>query len=114
MYHDGSGYETAWPDLARCGWACVQVSCDGLPLRAVFGALPGARQTVGRAGRHALHQALLHMPYLRFVVMDLAALAREVDEGVRNLQVKVLACKDTTKAQILLLLQPSAARCPCG
>ena len=71
--NDGSDYETAWPELARCGWSSVQVDCDGLPLRAVFGALPGARQTVGRAERHALHQAMLHMPYLRFAVTDLAA-----------------------------------------
>ena len=79
VYHDGSGYETAWPELTRCGWACVQVSCDGLPLRAVFGPLPGSRQTVGRAERHALLMAMTHMPYLRFVVTDLAALAREAE-----------------------------------
>ncbi|CAK0899716.1 unnamed protein product [Prorocentrum cordatum] len=67
------------PALPRKSRACVQVSCDGLPLRAVFGPFPGGRQTVGRAERHALLMAMTGVPYLRFVVTDLAALAREVD-----------------------------------
>ncbi|CAK0862525.1 unnamed protein product, partial [Prorocentrum cordatum] len=79
VYHGGSGYEAAWPEHARCGWACAHVSFEGPPIRAVFGPLPGSRQTVGRAEHRALLTATTHMPYLRFVVTDLAALAREVE-----------------------------------
>ncbi|CAK0794974.1 unnamed protein product [Prorocentrum cordatum] len=49
VYSDGSGYEPATPELTRSGWAIVQLDVMGLPRRAAYGALPGARQTVGRA-----------------------------------------------------------------
>ena len=75
--HDGSVYDTAWPELCRCGWACVQLRADCVPIRAIFGALPG-RQTVGRAERWAFLQALRHMSYVQFVVTDLASLAKEI------------------------------------
>ena len=78
VYHDGSGYDTSWPELCRCGWACVQISADYVPIRAIFGQLPG-RQTVGRAERWAFLQALVHMPNTEFVVTDLASLAAEIE-----------------------------------
>ncbi|CAK0878466.1 unnamed protein product, partial [Prorocentrum cordatum] len=45
VFPDGSGHEPATPELTLCGWAIVQLDMMGLPRRAAYGALPGARQT---------------------------------------------------------------------
>ena len=77
VFTDGSGYESSIPELCRCGWAAIQVSATGLPLRAVYGTLPGDRQTVGRAERYAILQALIYFPMAKLVVSDLLDLVEE-------------------------------------
>eukprot|EP00959_Pyramimonas_sp_CCMP1952_P186995 3910405-Pyramimonas_sp.AAC.1 len=61
------------------------MSADKLPMRAIYGALPGRRQAVGRAERWAFLQLLRHMPYVTHVITDLASLASEIDEWREDL-----------------------------
>ena len=59
-FADGSGLAGSISELRRCGWAIVQLSQQGLPIRAAFGALPGPLQTVCRAEVYAVLFALQH------------------------------------------------------
>ncbi|CAK0865551.1 unnamed protein product [Prorocentrum cordatum] len=83
VFTGGSGLASSMLELRRCGWAAVQVSSQGLPARAAYGPLPGPFQTVGRAERHALLQALLVLspqrggPAVDAVFTDLLGLAGE-------------------------------------
>ena len=61
IYTDGLGLSNSSPELRRCGWACVDVSPWGLPLRALYRPLPG-RQTVPRAERYAGLRAMRVAP----------------------------------------------------
>ena len=45
IYTDGSGLANHSPEYRRCGWAAVELGPWGLPVRAVYGALPGRHQT---------------------------------------------------------------------
>ena len=58
MYTDGSGLANGVPEATRCGWAVVELSPGLWPVRALFGPLPGGCQTVPRAERHAILEAL--------------------------------------------------------
>ena len=49
VYTDGSGIAPSLPGLTRCGWSVVELDESGIILRAVYGALPGAVQTVPRS-----------------------------------------------------------------
>eukprot|EP00959_Pyramimonas_sp_CCMP1952_P455513 9471663-Pyramimonas_sp.AAC.1 len=69
----------------RCGWSAMQVSEQGLPLRAACGPLPEARQTVGRPGRYAVFQGLMAYPHVRMVVSDLAGRVREANSWTAQL-----------------------------
>ena len=56
LFLDGSGYEPTQPELRRCGWSMVMVDEEGALVRATYGPLPGAHQTVPRAEHFALEQ----------------------------------------------------------
>ncbi|CAK0909012.1 unnamed protein product, partial [Prorocentrum cordatum] len=86
-FTDGSGFASSMPKLRRCGWSLVQHGCNGAPVRAAFGALPGRLQTAGRAERHALLQVTkLLGQQARFVATDLLALAQEASSWEPELE----------------------------
>ena len=70
VYSDGSGLFSNSPELRRCGWAVVEVGPGGLPIRARYGGLPGRVQSVPRAERVAIYQALRVSPRNVHVVSD--------------------------------------------
>eukprot|EP00959_Pyramimonas_sp_CCMP1952_P068766 1435283-Pyramimonas_sp.AAC.1 len=61
----------------RSGWASVQISPDGSPVRAVHGGSQGIQQTTGAAERHSVLQALRYYPGAQSVITDLSALVSE-------------------------------------
>eukprot|EP00959_Pyramimonas_sp_CCMP1952_P179505 3752833-Pyramimonas_sp.AAC.1 len=73
-YPDGSGMAPSWPELRRCGWYVVHLGDNGMPIRALIGPLWGPIQTVGRAERFAVLQALRHLPRVNLLVSDLLGL----------------------------------------
>ena len=76
VYTDGSGLANASPELRRCGWAAVELSESGFPVRAVFGPLPG-RQSVPRAERYAGLWAFEVAPQMRTLCSDHLSFVRE-------------------------------------
>ena len=80
VYGDGSGFDGDLPELLRCGWAVVQLDANLWPVRALFGPLPGPLQSVGRAERWALLQAVLHCKGMECYVADLFSLVEEGKE----------------------------------
>ena len=70
IYTDGSGLANGSPELRRCGWSAVELGPRGLPIRAVYGALPGRHQSVPRAERLAIYHALRVGPADVHVVSD--------------------------------------------
>ena len=85
IYTDGSGLASSSPELRRCGWSAVELGPSGLPLRAVFGALPGRRQSVPRAERFAIFQALRVGPVDAHIVSDHLSAVREGSSWDRDL-----------------------------
>ena len=84
-YTDGSGMAPSWPELRRCGWSVVQLGDNGMPIRAIVGPLWGPIQTVGRAERFAVLQALRHLPSVTLVVYDLLGLVQEAESWSHEL-----------------------------
>ena len=74
---DGSCLQSSIPEVARAGWSVVQIGDNLLPQRAVYGALPGPRQTIGRAERWTFRQALAWHPKHESIVSDLQSAVRE-------------------------------------
>eukprot|EP00959_Pyramimonas_sp_CCMP1952_P090979 1904751-Pyramimonas_sp.AAC.1 len=71
--------------LTRCGWSVVEVSLDGVPLRAVYGPLPGRVQTVPRSEYYAMLQALSRARQPAHVVSDHLSLVNAGNRwGVHN------------------------------
>ena len=78
VFTGGSGLAGSIPELRRCGWAVVQFSRQGLPLRATNGPLPEPLQNVGRAERDALLMTVwLFGPNFDYVFTDLLVLEAE-------------------------------------
>ncbi|CAK0805455.1 unnamed protein product, partial [Prorocentrum cordatum] len=71
VYTDGSAHASQVPEARRCGWAAVALRPDGPPLKAAYGPLPGPRQTVGRAERHACLAPLAQAGSVQVIVSDL-------------------------------------------
>ena len=65
------------PELRHAGWAVVQISEDGVPLRAVFVGVPGVHRTVGIAEWLAVARALEFLPQLCTVVSARLFLVQE-------------------------------------
>ena len=80
VYADGSGIGPKVKEARRCGWAMVALRPDGLPLRAQYGALPEACQTVSRAERYACLSPLRQAGDIQVVVSDLQSLVKEGSE----------------------------------
>ena len=72
----------------------VMVNGQGVPVRAMYGGLPGALQTVGRAERHAAWQALRAAGGVKTIVTDLMGLATEA--GTWNEQLAKASGKHAT------------------
>ena len=71
LFTDGSGQASDTPEHRRCGWAVVMLNRQNIPVRALYGGLPGPLQTVGRAERYALLQAVMAHEGVQRVVSDL-------------------------------------------
>ena len=80
VFTDGSGRWSNQPEIRSCGWAFVQLSDAGHPLRACYGRLAGPSQTVGEAERVAVRRALQKLPSVDVVVTDLLGLFQEAQE----------------------------------
>ena len=74
VFNGGPGIVPCWPELTRCGWWCSQLGDNGMPARGAWGPLPGPVQTVGRAERKAVPQALKLIPKVSLIVADLLSL----------------------------------------
>eukprot|EP00959_Pyramimonas_sp_CCMP1952_P053627 1121632-Pyramimonas_sp.AAC.1 len=70
LFTDGSGLSNSLPEACRCGWAVVEPSPGGWPVRACFGPFPGAIQTVPRAERCATLQAVRLGPRSVGIISD--------------------------------------------
>ena len=55
------------------------VNDNGIPVKAMFGGLPGLLQTVGRAERFAAMQAIQASSNIETIVTDLLGLVREAE-----------------------------------
>ncbi|CAK0902296.1 unnamed protein product, partial [Prorocentrum cordatum] len=75
----GSALANASEALRQCGWAVVMIKEQARPGRAIFGALPGPRQTAGRPERHAGLQAVRASPSVELIATDLQGFAMEGD-----------------------------------
>ena len=85
VYGDGSGYGTEVQEHFRCGWATVELDANLWPIRAVYGPLPGPLQSVGRAERWTVLQAVTRCSRLREYVADLKSLVEEGQEWSQRL-----------------------------
>ncbi len=85
IFGDGSGFDKDVPELFKRGWAIVELDDNLWPVRALYGAFPGPLQSVGRAERWAVLQALLHCEGMTEYVADLWGLVAEGREwGARR------------------------------
>ncbi|CAK0885544.1 unnamed protein product, partial [Prorocentrum cordatum] len=80
VFTGGSGLAPSIREIRRCRWAAVQFARQEIPIRAVFGPLPGPLQTVGRSERHAVLMAAKSCgSNLQCVFADLLALEAEAN-----------------------------------
>ena len=77
-FFDGSCLFSSIPEVARAGWAAVQLHpALFIPVRAIYGALPSRSQTIGKAERWAVFVGLARAPSTRVAVSDLQAVVRD-------------------------------------
>ena len=76
IFTDGSGLASGVAGLTRCGWAVVEISDSGLPLRALYGPLPGRVQTVPRAEYYVVAKGLEVAAKPAHVISDHLSLVR--------------------------------------